>query len=504
MSKGYYTGGRARRSLLHFGLGKLSSALLGVLLLIWLVRLLPAREYGSYIALLALLEIFYLLSGLGLSTLAQRYVAEFRLKAPARQFGRFLRGLVLRRAGQASAGALLLGLALPQLAQWWGLPLAPGVQWLFAAWLISGSLTRYMDELLPALLLQGVTQGLNALANLLRLGAIAAWVHAGTALDHRLLVSLELGVSCLIALAGAVALWRHLRLHPGAADGPLHHNAEMMRVARRFYLVQVLGQLWSGNAAKLLVTRLAGVGQTALFGFCLAMVDMLRNYLPAYMLANWVRPLMVAQYLQTRSIVPVAEMANAIFKLSLIGLLPFAAFFLNHGDAFAGLVSKGRYSEGAGLLLAALVLMAVLQCLHIVVGMVSTTLERAGANIWATALGALALPLAWLLHGLLGLPGVVLAFSLADACWSALVLYALSRQGLTLPVDWAGNARILLAGLLAAALLAVLPAPPGWWLLGLLLLAAALVMGLLVLLKPLRAPERALLQRVLPARWIVW
>ena len=202
---GYYAASRARRSLRHFLAGRAASALLGVVWLVWLARQLPPAEYGTFLALLAMVEIFYLASGFGLSTMAQRYVAEFRMHAPAGQFRAFLRRLLALRVISAVLVAAALAVVLAPMLAWWGVALAPGLGPWFLAWLVAGSLTRYFDEMFPALLMHGTSQSLGAAANALRLAFAAVAGHQGLALDHALLVRLELA---LAGAALAVGLWR--------------------------------------------------------------------------------------------------------------------------------------------------------------------------------------------------------------------------------------------------------------------------------------------------------
>lgn len=496
---GFYSGNRARRSLWQFLAGKGASATLGLLWLLWLVRSLPPAEYGTYVALVAVVEIFYLVSGLGLSTMAQRYLAEHRIHAPARQFRRFLGGLLAWRLLFALLGALGVSLALTPFLQAWGVALAPGAHLGFLAWLVAGSLSRYLDEILPALLLHGVSQALVLLGNGLRLGF--AVVGGAAVAHHAALVWLELAVSLLASACGLLFLAGYLRRHPGRADGPEHVQTGMWRVARRFYVVQVLGQAWSGNAARLLVSRLAGAAATASFGFCLALVDMLRNYLPAYLLANWLRPLMVARYLEQRSLAPVMQMANAVLKVSWLAVLPVAAFCAVHGDALAGWISAGRYRDGAGLLLTLLVVWLALQCLHVIVTMVTATLEQATPNLWATLLACAALPLAVPLVPWAGAAAIALVLVLAEAAWIGFVLVWMRRRGQALGFDAGGCARLVGLALLAAGGAALVPAREGLALLLPLALSCGLMWAGCLLVRPFSADELRLMRQVVPLRW---
>ncbi len=451
MSEGrhHYSLARARSSLLHFGIGRLLSALTGFLVLVQLVRLLEPRDYGTYIALIAFLEIFYLASGLGLSTVAQRYVAEYRIKFGTGDFAGFLWRLLRLRFLFSLAGAALCAAGGAFYGRVHGATLPMEAAALFLLLLVAGSCMRYFDEVFPALLLQAYTQGLALLSNTVKAATLALAGWSQWTLDYRHLVALELATA-LIALAAAYSLLlRYLARDEAAAPGKGGPAApHMWQVARRFYLVQVLGQAYSPNAVKLLVTKLLGLQQTALLGFLQSLTDMLRNYSPAYLLAGWLRPLMVSRFVDRRDTREVGNLASLVFKLSLMLLVPFAAWFATSGDLLARWLSNGKYAEASGVLVLLTALVAA-QGLHLLMSMVCATLERANANILATAGACLTLPLAMLLSSAYGLAGVVQAMLAGEVFWLAVVMGALRRAGYQIRIDLAGSLKILSTGIAA-------------------------------------------------------
>lgn len=501
-----YSLARARRSLMHFGIGKVASAGFGLVSLILAVRLLSPADYGTYVALIAVLEIFYLVTGLGLSTVAQRYVTEHRIKSHPVHFRRFVIRILLLRLLYALLGAMALLAAADFLLQLCAIELASEVQWIFGALLVFGSGTRYLDEILPALLLQAYTQGLLVAGNIARVLVLGTAAMLGAGFGYGELLLTELLISILTLLGGASLLWRYLaidRLLSGG-DAP-HENPLMWRVALRFYLVQLFGQVYGPNAMKLLLSRVLGLAQTAAFGFCQALVDMIRNYLPAYLLATWVRPLMVSRYLERNNLGEISMMANMVFKLSLMGVAPFAAFFSVYGDGFSTWISSGKYSE-AGTVLTLLSLLAALQSLHVVLGMFTTTVERPGASVIATLACCIALPLAAWLARTWGLAGMAMTMILAECQWIAIVWVLLARDGLRFSLDLHGTAKIIAAALVAAAAMQGVSGFVGMGATTLLPLALAtlIVLGVAALLKPFRGTERELIGRLIPSRLFIW
>lgn len=504
--RNHYSLARAKRSLLHFGIGKAASAALGIVFLVLSVRILPTADYGAYVALIAFLELFYIVTGFGLSTIAQRYVAEFRMRAHPVHFRRFVGGLfTLRIVFAAFASGIVLAIA-PFLLAAFELPLDRDAQWLVSILLVLGSCTRYLDEIFPSLLQQAYTQGLFFLSNVLRATVLAsAAFSGGTGFGFVDMLYLELGASLVAAVLGASLLVRYLKTDTQVGDHAVYSNQRMWPVALRFYFVQLIGQTYGPNVIKLLLSRMLGIAQTAVFGFLQAIADMIRNYMPAYLLATWVRPLMVARYVERRDMREVSAMANVVTKLSIIGVTPFAAFFATHGDAFAGWISAGKYNEAAAVWTILMALVAM-QSIHNVMSMVTVTVERASANVIATMACCLALPLAIILSPVYGLVGVASAMVLAECLWVGIVWTSLNRNGLTVHFDLWGIGRIIAAGLMIAALL--LPVArigiDGWYLLPLLALSGIGMLAILALLKPFTGEERVIIGKLIPPRFIVW
>jgi len=505
---------------LHFVLGRGGSALAGIGVLMLLVRVMPPAEYGTLVAWLAFLEIHYLVSGVGLSGIAQRYVPEFRTHAAPADLQRLVRRALLLRLVVALPLAGAAGLGASALATFFGTVVPASTAGLpfslvLVLLLCTGTMVRYLDELLAALLMQGVSQAMALLRNLGKLPwlAVALWSHGSVSATDMLL--LESGLAALTGLVALRAMWRGLHL-PGAGGPtaaaapaaatttqPAYKVAGMWGVCLRFYVIQVLGQVYGANALKLLVTRTLGLEATAVFGFALALVDMLRNYLPAHLLAGWIRPLLVARYVATRSVDQLSRLAGLVLKVNLLGVLAFAMFFGVAGNAAGGWLSGGRFAT-MGPLLTALMLLVGLQTAHLLLTMVTLTVERANANLLATVLACVGLPLAAALGTAWGLVGVALGLALAELVWVGTVWIGLRRSAVHLALDWPGMLRLALPALpaLGAAVFIQqgLQAAP---------MLAAGVGVLLFLLgqwlaRPLLDDERDVIAKFVPRRWILW
>jgi O-antigen/teichoic acid export membrane protein len=505
----HYSAQRARKSLIHFLIGKGLSATIGIAVLLVSIRVMTASEFGYYVAAIAFLEIFYLASGFGLSTIAQRYVAELRIKSDCRTFKRFIRRILFRRLVYAVLGTTLL-VACAALANQYGYEI-PRVATLpaFYGLLVLGCITRYFDEIFPALLLQGHSQLLVVAAHLTRLAGLAALTSYGQEVRLNEILAIEVMASFVCAVAAFYLLNRYLSENTSTGDNTAHSTQETMRsVSLRFYFVQLFGQIYGPNTGKLIVAERLGLAATGAYGFTQSIIDMFRHYLPAYLLANWVRPLMIARYIERRDLIDVNAMANVILKLSLLCIVPTGAFFLASGDIFLNWLSAGKVTAGSGLLTAFSILL-VLQATHVVVGLVTVTVEKAGASMVATIVACLALPLSIAGAALFGTVGVVTGMAIGEVIWVATATLLLARQGIHVRLDLRGAGLILLSAvpafLAAKAAIAAFPELPVLWITLFAAFSAALtVLVLNAIVKPFLDIERSFITRLLPARYFVW
>lgn len=506
MGLSHYSAARAKESLVHFIFGKAASACLSAAFLALTVRHMTASDYGTYIVFLAILDVFYLTTGFGLSTVAQRYVAEYRTNASTRCLQTFLGKLFIRRLSHSLFFAALLLLAHQWAAPFVGLTLAGNLVYWAALLLVTSASSFFFDEVLGSLLMQGLFQGISVGKIFLKLVGAAFLVYSCGGISIESLLVVECAVSLVILCAGHFLLATQLRAshsEENACDN--YDNAALWITARKFYLVQLLGQVYGPNITRMLISRLLGLAQTAVFGFAQSVADMLRNCMPAHLLAGWLRPLMISRYLARRNLDDLADVANLVLKLNLLGIVPLAFFFLLRGDAFGTWVSGGRYPH-AGSLITLLTIMIGLQTAHLLFAMITMTIEKPNANICATLLAALSMPISLMLISLYGVQGAAWGLLASELVWLITATLLLARHKFFLTWDFLGGSRIVLAGAASGFLL---------WVLGferaqlsdIVISSAVLALAFLVcsvFAKPLREQERALLRGIIPARLIIW
>jgi O-antigen/teichoic acid export membrane protein len=497
MGGGFYSATAARRSLVHFVGGKLISATVGIAYLLTTVRSMPVTDYGSYVAVMASTDMFYIVSGLGLSTVAQRYVAEYRVNAAAADFGSFLTRALQRRLLLSLAFATAVALLWTSLSSLAGLSLGPQWRWLLGLLLVGAAGVAFLDEVMGALLLQAYSQSLGVARGVCRLALVAGALLAGLGLTIDTVLYIETTVAVVSWVAAEIIIRRWARTAPSSSQARVNYAAlRMSRVSLRFYLVQLMGQTYGPSMVKLLVTRLLGASQTATLGVAQSVTDMLRNYMPAHLLGSWIRPIMIARYVERHDVSELSSIANLVLKLNLLGMLPAAAIFVAMGDPLMAWLSAGRYTQ-VGALLAILSALIVVQSAHLLLGMITLTVEQPSVSLRATFAAAATLPLLLLSMLTLGLPGAALGMVVGEAMWVSVAWVLLRRRGFGLQFDAVGACKIAIsatAGGVAGALSHSHFALPLW----VALTALVVVYGaMLLILRPESQADLALVRRLL-------
>ncbi len=491
---GHYSAARLRRGVAHFLLGKVGSAGLTFAAFVLVARMLAPGAYGHYVTLVAVVELGLYLSSLGLDWVSARYVPEYRTQARASQLVRLVRALCGLQALALALAGLLLLVGAPWLTDQLGITEALPAARLYAVYLLAEGLGRVLrDQMLAQLLLQGRAQAALLLRHLVWVGLLLAlWVQGGV-VSVADVAAAELAAAATGLVAAAIGLWLALRragdeagATPAAGWQP-PARAEMRRLAFNSYLALLVNVPARPQVVMLLVTRFAGAEVAAVYGFARNLADQVLRFLPAELLLGFLRPALVARYVQHGQATELNRQTNALLLVSLLVLAPVLALALGRGDLLVEVLGGGRFAGSApvlALMLLAVALFSHRRMLEFVANTVGTpeVVGRASLVLLAVPLLVVALlqagaPVWWVPLGVLGLEGL----------FGLLAMHLLRRGGVTYRAPLAGTTRTLLAMAGAATILYLLPLPGPAWLALLVAALAAVVItaGLAWLLKAL-------------------
>ena len=451
MSSSPYSTAALKRSTIHFLSGKAIAALLTLAILLLLVRLLPVEEYGVYITLTVGMELAIIITAFGLPFTLGRFLPEFRLYASGKTLTHFVRQIFILISLLLAAGTLLLFMAMPWMLESLNIGQYTNVARLYLLVLLIEGLGNHIRlSALSPLLQQGQAQLSQiarnlALLLLLCIAAIQGAVH----LHHVVLAELVASiVGGAVALRGLVRHLRGLRDLPGSADWHPPTWSEKWHVARHMYFSYLVTMGSGPQLFTFFIQRYLGAEATALFGFMRRLFELGYMYLPATLLAELLRPKLVASYVGTGGMTELARNANLMGKISLFVLMPILSLTWLAGSELLSLLSGGKFTE-SGHYLAALLLALIPLSQRTILESVAMTCNKSQFCTWASSLTIVALPLGYLLlEADYGLWSVIIAMFTAQVIFNLTVVAAMVHST-SYRVDTIGFFKLMAAGLMS-------------------------------------------------------
>lgn len=451
---------------MHFLAGKVLSALAGLASVILIVRGLSVADFAGYSVLVALVEVFTAVTGLGLAHVVLRYVPE--LYATHRPIS--LRKVIVTTTGLRSVvlvGALLIAYgASSTVAAWLHLDSVLPAFELFLVVVALRSTSHFLSQILESALHQGFSQLAFSAASVGRFLGMAWLLQDGhvVLLDVVALEALCDGLACLVLLGGLARVLVNdvAVLGAGADDAtwwPMHRRV-VGRFAISAYLQHLATLPFGGNTNRLVGASMFGERLMASFGFALSLYEYVKRYLPTQLLIGLIRPVVVARFAVNRSFAAAGDLCDRALHINLIVIFGAISVLLVSGREAMLLMSAQKYGADSVWLLVALLVLLALETQRVILELLTQTVEQyrlmIPSNLFLSSsvalgivgfqwLGALAFPLAN--AAALALANLWLASRLRDAGFhytrqwrgpatSAAILLGATALGLCL--KWAG------------------------------------------------------------------
>ena len=447
-----YSVRRFRKALWQFVGGRLAQAAARAVLVLALVRILPVQDYGAYMLISGTAELLLQVGSFGILPLMQRYLPQMLTTLPLQRLYRFVAFLVTAQTAALSLIAFTLWTFWDTLAPTFGMDPAQTASTRFAAWLfVVVPVFRFSTELLEAMLAQGQTA--RALMVFARAAAIVVLV-----LVKDEIVLTDVLLVDVISTAGCIVVgWFSVRqmlatLHRPDASGTLPVR-EMVRFAWHMALVGPMSATASPGAVRLVLANSLGLAETGVFSFLQSIERLVKRYLPATMLRNLIRPMLISRYLGQGKSELMKAGTGLLLKSNMLTVVGGVVVIAVCGDQIVWVLSGHKF-QGAGLTLLLLYLNMVATSQRGVQEMVMQITGHT-KQLWITsAVYPLALLMIWLLAGH-GLNVAVLIVTAGSITANSLAAGVLQQKTDWFRVDWRGMSVMFLAGL-AASLLGIL------------------------------------------------
>ncbi|QWF71695.1 oligosaccharide flippase family protein [Methylomonas paludis] len=545
MSATAYSHQALKKSGLQFLVGKLSSSLLTIGILVWLVRLLDIAEYGYYVTFVAGLEFALAVIAFGLPWLTSRYIPEYRLHAQGAQLLKFVCRILLCIVLSSSLGSLALYFTMPWLLPLLDMSSLLELARLYLLVLVMEGLRRNLQEcILEPLLQQGYaqfSQVIRSIVLLLVMAGILLYQGKVTLYDAILAEFAGTVVGSISALYGLIVFLRKNRHQPGKEGWQQPHWVTIWQTALHMYLSHLITMLCSRQVYIFLIQRFLGVEATAIFGFLFNLYGQICRYLPSHLLFSLIRPKLIASYVSDEgSIQQLNANANLVGKISLFVLLPILAYIWLTGTELLELLSGGKV-KASGWYFACLLLTLIPLSQRPILQTVLVACHKSSVCTWASLVSICTLPLAyWLLISNFGMWSVIIAMICSETLYNSILVISITYSA-DYKTDLTGNLRLFATAistyLLCAAakilwlsapqltqenfqawrqaptppdlnylsgLLNTAPANPWLYLLVTAILVAGLFLFIGYLIKPFQAVERAKINKALHRNIFVW
>jgi O-antigen/teichoic acid export membrane protein len=495
MAAGAYSVGRFRLAALQLVGGRVAQAVARVVLVLAVVRVLPVADYGAYMLIVGTAEMLLQVGSFGILPLAQRYLPQMLTTLSLRRLYGFVAFLVLAQLLVFATIAALLHGFWDELTPLFGMNRAQTEATRIAAWMfLVIPAFRFTAELLESML--GFGQIARAVMVIVRAGAILLLILLKPHVELRdvLVVDMVATGVCVLFVLGSIR--RNLdALHAPGAGGRLP-VAEMWRFARHMALVGPMSATSNPGAVRLVLANGLGLAESGLFAFLQTLERLVSRYLPATLLKNLIRPVLISRYVGRGNVELLTAGTGLLLKSNMLTVIGGLVVIAVCGDQIVALMSGGKFT-GAGFTLLLLYVNMIATSQR---GVQEMVMQITGHTrvLWITSVvSPLALLLIWLCADY-GLNVAVLIMTAGSMTANWLAAGVLQERTEWFRIDWRGMAAIFLPGL-AAAVLGILLT--GWTR---PLLAGVLALALFVMFlrigRPFNGCEIGAVERVVGGR----
>ena len=448
MSTQVYSAHRFRKALLQFVGGRLGQLAARAVLVLALVRILPVADYGAYMLIIGTAELLLQVGSFGILPLAQRYLPQMLTTLPIRKLYNFVSFLVIAQLVVLTLIAALLGHYWYLLGPVFGLSQQQIERTSLAAWLfLVIPAFRFSAELLEAMLAQGQTA--RAIMVFVRAAAIVVLVmvkpHIG--LTDVLVVDL-VSTSLCVLLSWSSIRQTMAALHSPSASGSLPVR-EMFTFAWHMALVGPMSGTASPGAIRLALANGLGVAQSGLFAFLQSLERLVSRYLPATLVRNLIRPILISRAIGQGSTELLKAGTGLLLKSNMLTVVGGLIVIAVCGDQIVFIMSGHKF-RGAGLTLLLLYVNMIATSQRGVQEMVMQITGHTRALWITTVVSPIALFMVWLFSRY-GLNVAVLIVTMGSMTANWLATWVLQSRTDWFRMDWRGMAAIFLPGLAAGA-----------------------------------------------------
>lgn len=445
---------RVRRGLLHFVLGKAVSAVAGLLAMLLVVRGLTVAEFAGYSVLIAFVEVFTAIAGLGLTHVVLRYVPE--LYATHRSVS--LRRLIFITFTIRTVVLLVITFFVYSFsfyaARLVNLEDLLTAFELFLLVVVFRSSAHFLSQILESTLHQGISQLAFSLSAGARcLGML--WLAWSGLINLVNVIALEAvcdAFSCCVLGVGTVSVLRPIEVKAPSAYDTSWWGEQRLSVGR-FAVIAYLQHLavlpFGGNTNRLVGGAMFGEKVMAGFGFSQSLYEYFKRYLPTQLLIGMIRPIVVARFSISNNFRAAALLCDRALHVNLMLVFGAVAVLSVAGSEILLLLSGGKYGQESMMLLIAMLFLLCFESLRLVLEVLTQTVKHYDLMIPSNIFLSLSIIFAIVGYPLFGAFSFPAANMVALFFANAWVIYRLRHLGFEYRHDWRSTFNIIFVFVIA-------------------------------------------------------
>jgi O-antigen/teichoic acid export membrane protein len=319
-------------------------------------------------------------------------------------------------------------------------------------------LARYLDVIFNSLLMQGTSQISMLLRACIRvISVLWLYLSGGENVALTTWIIIDATAAVVGCLWGVAMLWRFMKKTALESPGT-NQSLDFRRYYRYslpFYLASTIASISNQNVIRLIATKVLSSNQFASFGFSASLIEMLRRYLPMFLLINMIRPLFVSARQKSDYKIRIPKLAGLVLKLNIFMIVPLVVILGVYSDEIASILTGGKYPEAGSYIIAFLPIL-ITQTIRNVSGLISQAMENSFAPFVATILSMFGLLIGVLMSKFTGVYGLCLGLAVSDVIFTIWVVRAVVVNKLIYKHDYRGFTKLVVLALITFGLLYVI------------------------------------------------
>ena len=446
----YFSKENVKRSLFHFLFGRAITSVISFVVAILIVRELSIPEYASYTALVGLLLILMMISGLGLERTVPKYLSEFKQKNKHIFLNKLVWILFKLRLLSLIIVLAFSYLFSDYIYSTFNIANTEKLTLVFLSYALLFGISMHLIRTLQALLLQRVVAKGMVIEWLIKLVLFVGVITFNNGLSLMQVFYLQLFPMLIANLYYIYSMRKFLmRLELTSGNFARVTPRKMLAFSLQNYVQLLSGFHALPSTGRLIAASFLTQGSVAAIGFAYALSDAFKRYLPANLFLGLIEPVVMAKYSENKSFGQVSLLTGTILKLNLFLIIPIMLWLAMNGKPIVDFISKDKYGDSVWLI-SAMFFILVLDSHKAMLQLICNAVDKSSVLITSNIVSYISMVL-WIylvlnFHDI----GFVVGLAIVFVSRNLYIEFSLAKAGFQFKNDWFAILKIIVVSLIAS------------------------------------------------------